>query len=68
MHKSFKAEEEEMTKLYVLYYWYEYEGGKIVGIYTDNKKALKHAERIKDKGDGRSIQVVEANKEIDITI
>jgi len=57
-----------MTKLYVLFYWYEYEGGRVVGIYTSHKKALKHAERIKDKGDGRSIQIVDSNKEIDIQI
>ena len=55
-------------KLYIVYWWVDWEGGDIVGVYDDFDKATEHLIKIKGKGSGQSIKEVELNKEFDLSV
>lgn len=56
-------------KAWIVYYSYDYEGGYVVGIFTNEKKAQKCFEKIQYvKGDNQYIDKIDINKEIDLEI
>jgi hypothetical protein len=57
-----------LTRAYIVYYWWEYEGGKVVGVYTDFDKATEHLQKIKDRGDGRSIKEIQIGVEFELDL
>ena len=57
-----------IMKLYIVYWWVDWEGGDIVGVYDDFDKATEHLIKIKGKGSGQSIKEVEMNKEFDLSV